>query len=217
MATRYRRRWIVACAVAAAVVIPVAGELVARNQLEGRVVDLGRALPGVSTALAGGPAMIQLASGRIDIGLAVSDATLNAYASCRTNQDLSVRSGDGVLVVSTERTVRGMTLPVDVTLVPRRDGDRWSLIPDSVSAAGISLPAGRASKVLTGKDAAGSQLATRLLDGVPLPGDERLAITAVNFTEGAVHVTASTAINRTREAEGRGLSGLRSCLATQEG
>ena len=199
------------------VAITLAGELVARNQLEGRVVDLGSTLPGVSAALDDGPALIQLADGRIDVELAVPDATLNKYASCRTNHDLSVRSGNGVLIVTTERTVRGMELPVDVTRVPRRDGDEWSLIPDSVSAAGISLPADRASKLLAGKDTAGSRRATRLLDGVPLPDDERFAITTVSFTEGTARVTARTAINRTSAAEGRGLSGLRSCLATQEG
>lgn len=219
MTTRRKTKWIIASVIALTLVIAAAvtSELLARNKLESRISDLGSTLPGVSTALAGGPALLQLASGRIDVQLAVSDAALDTYARCRTEQDLSVHAAEGGLTVTTERTMRGMTLPVDVTLVPRKDGDRWLLVADSVSAAGISLPADRALKVLGGKDGSDSKLATRLLDGIPLPSDDRLAITSIRVTDGAVLVTASTAINRTGDAQGGGLSGLRSCLDSPEG
>lgn len=219
MATRRQKKWIIAGAItlAAVVAIGVAGELVARNQLADRVSNLEGVLPGVSVALSGGPALLQLAGGWIDVELAVSDAALNTYVNCRTDQGLTVQAGEGGLIVTTERTVRGMTVPVNVTLVARQDGDRWLLVADSVSAAGISLPADQALKVLAGKDGAGSKLATRLLEGIPLPSDDRLAVTSVRFTDGAALVTASTSIHRTDDAGGGGLSGLRSCLDTQEG
>ncbi|GAA2229747.1 hypothetical protein N1031_06540 [Herbiconiux moechotypicola] len=219
MATRRRRTWIIAgtIALAAVVAIAVGGELIARNQIENRIADVGDALPGVTSTLSGGPALMQLASGRIDVQLTVSDEALSAYANCRTDQELTVRTADGGLIVATERTVRGMTLPVEVFLVPRKDGDSWSLIADSVSAGGISLPAERALKILAGKDGTGSRLATRLLDGIPLPSDERLDITSVSFTDGAALVTALTPLNRTGTTEGGGLASLRSCLETPEG
>lgn len=219
MAGRRRRRWIIAGAICLVTVLGtgLVGEAVARYQLAGRAAELGADLPGVSLSLTGRPALVQLASGRIEVDVAVSDAALSTYAQCRTRQDLSVRAGPGGLVVTTSRTVRGMTLPVDVTLVPRQDGERWLLVADSVSAAGISVPAGRARTLLDGRDGVGTGLATRLLDGVPLPGTERFAITSARVAEGIVVLTASTSTPRTGDAPRGDLSRLRSCLTATEG
>lgn len=219
MAIGRKRKWIVAAwiAVAILVAVVVSGEFVARSQLEGRIAAFGDSLTGVSTSLTGGSALMQLARGRVDVDLAISDSALGTYVACRTDQDLTVHTVEGGLIVTTERTVRGMTLPVEVLLVAQRDGDGWSLVADSVSAAGVSIPAKRALKILTGRDGSGSTLANRLLDGIQLPKDERMAITSVRFTDGEAHLTASTSIHPTDGATGDGLGGLRECLESQEG
>lgn len=219
MATRRGRIWIRATAIALAltVTVAVAGELIARNVLANRVAEVAGALPGVSAALSGGPALMQLAGGRVQVELAISDTAMSTYANCRKNHELRVRAEEGKLIVATDRTMRGVTLPVEVTLVPRRQDDGWSLVADSVSAAGISLPAERALKLLGGEEAAASKAGTRLLRGIPLPGDERLAISSVSFADGAIRLSANAAIDRTDHAEGGGLGGLLSCPAPQEG
>lgn len=219
MTTPRAKMWIRATVIALALIVTVAvaGELVARSALASRVADLGAA-PGVSTVLSGRSALLQLAGGRIEIELAISDSAMSRYANCRKDNEIVVRAEEGGLIVTTERTIRGVTLPVEVTLVPRRDGGGWALVADSVSAAGISLPAERALKVLAGGGAEGSKAGTRLLRGIPLPGDERLAVSSVSFADGATLLTANAAIDRTGDREGGdGLGGLLSCPSTQEG
>lgn len=212
--TPRRKKAIVAGAIGLTAIVAVAtiGELVARTELENRAAAFAGTLPGVTTALAGGPALGQLAGGRIDIELSVSDAALTSVAACRTDHDLSLHATAGALIATAERTVRGLTLPVEVRLIPQRDDDGWALVADSVSAGGISLPAARAAKLLAGRDGG-----TRLLEGIRLPRDERFALTSVSFRDGAAVVTASAAVGPANGGDSGGaLSDLRSCLASGE-
>lgn len=219
MAIRRSKKLIVGgwIAVATIAVTAVAGDLVARHELDKRIATVATSMPGVSLSLAGGPALLQLASGHLTVQLAVSDSALSTYVACRTDQDLTVHTVDGGLVVSTERSVRGMTLPIEILLVPRHDGDRWELVADSVSAAGVSVPAKRALKILRGKGGSSSTFADRLLGGIPLPTEERLSVTSVRFTQGEAQVMASTSTHPTDGTQGGGLGGLRECLESQEG
>jgi hypothetical protein len=191
----------------------VAGEVVARGQLDARAASFSGSLPGVSAEVGGGPALWQLASGAVEVRLTVADAALDALARCRTDQEVTVHAVSGGVVVETERTLRGVPVTVDVLLVPQRDAAGWRLVADSVSAAGISLPAERALKVLSGRDGDGAGFAQRLADGIPLvlPG---APVRGVEFRAGAAVLSVGLPVARDGAAEGGSdrWGSLRECL-----
>lgn len=218
VATRHRKTWILAAAIAVTGIlgIAIAGELVARSQVESRVAALEGSVPGIGITLAAGPVLPHLAAGRIAIDLRAPDAALTAFAACRTGQDLSVHAGAGRVTVVTERRMGGMALPVEVILAPRHDADGWALAAESVNVAGMTLPAERAAAMLAGRGGEGSAFAAGLVEGIRMPGGEQLQVTGVRVDEGALVVTASAAITGSDSDAGHGLSALRECLPDED-
>lgn len=191
----------------------VVGEVVAREQLTARTASVSGSLPGVSIAPVDGLALGQLISGSIAVRVTVTDAALDAVARCRTDQDLTVRTVAGGVLVSVERSLRGAPVTVEVLLVAQHDGAGWRLVADSVSAAGISLPAERALTLLSGRGGEGADVAERLLDGIPLalPG---VRVSDVEFRSGAVELSAGLPLTRDDDGAtaGNGFAAVRECL-----
>ncbi len=191
----------------------VVAEIVARGELEARAASLSESMPGISVAVGDGSALWQLSSGSIGVRLPVAVAALDALVECRSDQDLTVSAVAGGLVVETERTLGGAPVPVQVLLVVRHDGAGWRLVADSVSAAGISLPAERALTMLSGRDGAGAGLADRLLDGIPisLPG---VQVDDVQLRAGAAVLSLGLPLARDTgdEGTGAGFAAVRACL-----
>ncbi|KZE40413.1 hypothetical protein [Microbacterium sp. T32] len=214
-----RRRRVVGIAIGVGLLVAGAltGEAVARGQIESRLASAADTVQGVTTSLAGGPALLQVALGRIDAEMRVPDNALDSLVNCRADRGFTVHAVDGALIVATERTVRGMTLPVEVRLVAREQDGAWVVVADSVSAGGISLPATRALKMLGGTDGPGSSAVSRLLDGIPLPSDGRFTVTAVHFVDGAAILDARTAFASPSTGEGAGIARFRECSENPEG
>ncbi|TXK16362.1 hypothetical protein [Homoserinibacter sp. GY 40078] len=188
--------------------LAVTGEAVAQARIEDRMSSLSAGFPGMSVEPAGGSALGQVLSGHVQVRLTATDAALADIAACRIDQQLTVHAMPDGLVVGTERTLRGMTVPVEVLLVPHRTSDGWTLTADSVSVAGISLPAERVLTALGGDDGLGR----RLLDGIPLSAGS-LAVEQVDFRAGAVEVTVSAPTDRS-SGSGSALGRVRDCLDT---
>ncbi|WP_100811615.1 hypothetical protein [Microbacterium sp. BR1] len=219
MLTRRSRSWIIATAVVAVslVAIGVIGEVALRGRLSERVDTLAATMPGVDVSLAGPPVLWQMATGRVEMELTATDAALDALAACSSEQELGVRAVPGGLVVSLSRTVRGMSVPIDVILVPHREADGgWVLVADSVSAGGITIPAERALNLLEGRDGASAGFAARLRDGIRLPHDADTEVTHVEFTEGVARLDLALPVTPKEDAEDGALSRIRSCVDDPE-
>lgn len=194
----------------------VTGEIVARDRLNARTASLGGSMPGITVDAGSGLALWQVASGAVVVNLTATEEALDALVECRTDQeDIRVRAVTGGIVVTAQRTLRGMSVPVEVLLLPQRDAAGWRLVADSVSAGGVSLPAERALRVLAGRDGGGSDLAQRLLDGIPLS----LGATDVQhvaFRDGTVELTVAVPVAREDDGSGSGagFARVRDCLGS---
>jgi hypothetical protein len=218
MLTRRSRSWIIATAVVVVslVAVGVSAEIALRGRLDERVDRLASTLPGVDVSLAGPSVLLQMATGHVEVELTATDAALEAFAACSSEQELGVHAVAGGLALSVTRTVRGMSVPIEVILVPRDDGDGgWTLVADSVSAGGITIPAERALSLLAGRDGASAGFAARLSDGIRLPHGAGAEVTHVEFADGVARVDLALPTTST-EDPGGALSGIRSCVDNPE-
>ncbi|WP_409048251.1 hypothetical protein AB2L57_05480 [Microbacterium sp. HA-8] len=219
MLTRRARRWTVAAGAAAIVLVSlgVSVELAARERVEARLSTFEQRMPGVDAALADTPALWQLATGRIALRVTVPDAALDAVVRCSSEQEIDVRSVPDGLVMTRERALGGASLPVELLLVPQRRPDGgWLLVADSVSAGGISIPADRALRMLSGRAGDDAGFASRLLDGIPLPSGGGLTVTGIAFADGSAQLDLSIPTTRTDPSPGDALEHTRSCMGSPE-
>lgn len=185
--------------------IAIPAEMSARGRLDSVLAKLEDRTPGVAAASAGGPALWQIALGRVDLTLTLDDEVLERLVSCRMDGDPTVATTAAGVVVEIERTVRGVTLPVSLLLVPQRAGGEWVLAADSVSVGGLSIPATQAAAILGGRGAD----AAALLDGVSLPVGSAASVTNLAASRGQLHVGLSIPMTQGAADGGRILG---SCL-----
>ncbi len=178
------RPWIVVTVVVATLAAAaIAGEAIARATVTNRLESTLATRDGLDVGLAPTPALLQLASGQLEITLVVSDDLLNEVAECATDlPQLEVTTTSAGVAISAARSFRGIDLPVTVLLVPQSTETGWVLGPDSVSVAGISIPAARAAALLDG----GGVAADLLGQGITLSNSP--SVTVTNITPGAGHL-----------------------------
>lgn len=178
------RTWIVVTVVVATLAAAViAGEAIARATVTNRLESTLATRDGLDVGIASTPALLQLATGRLEVTLVISDDLLGEVAACATDlPTLEVTTTSAGLAISTARSFRGIDLPVTVLLVPRSTETGWMLGADSVSVAGISIPAARAAALLDG----GGVAADLLGEGITLSNSRSVTIT--NITPGAGHL-----------------------------
>lgn len=164
---------------------------------------------GVDAALSPTPMLIQLVSGSIGATLTVSESTLADLVECTSELvDPEVQIDDAGVTVSLTRDVAGISLPVEVLVVPARVDDVWVLLPESIAVAGIAIPADRAA-ALVGDGAQASVMS----DGIPLPHSDSLVVTGA--TTGADLLTLDVAVSVPPPGDGeRSTPSALSCLTT---
>lgn len=196
----------------AALAAVVVAEQVVASQIDARLAALDDAESGMSVTRSGGPALLTVVTGRVSVDIALTDAALTSYASCRSGSEAVVTSASDELIVSLERPAFGAVIPIDVALRAVSDAAGWSLQVDTVAVAGMTLPVDRALALLGRSGAAsgsGGDLSAQLADGIPLPAQGRVAVTGVRIRPGATVVTAEVAVDG---AGGAGaMTGLLSC------
>lgn len=183
--------WIIAIAVGTLVVALLVAELIARSAMSQRLATGISDRDGLEVSLGPTPALIQVASGSVDLQVDIDDSALQSIVSCAGGiDDAQARSTVHGIEVTIERAVRGFTIPVTVLLTPEQTEDGWTLRADSLSAAGIALPPERAAAML-GEGSA----AALLREGVTLDRFGPLKISGVSTRDGLLTLTAATKTN----------------------
>lgn len=206
-----RRTWIVVSAIAAVVVAAlITTELIARASVSERLASVAAGREGVRVFLGATPALVQLAGGSADLTITITDSAIAGFAACATDLDgLQVSSSRAGLTVTTERSVRGFTVPVTILLVPDHSDAGWVLRVDSVSVAGIAIPASRAAKMLGDGEAA-----LMFQDGIPLTrGGGGPAVTGVTTADGYLDLSLRIPLGSGRQSLNQGNNKLFDCLA----
>ncbi|NYF11156.1 hypothetical protein HDC94_002312 [Leifsonia sp. AK011] len=206
-----RRTWIAVSAIAVLVVAAlITTELIARASISDRLASVAAGRDGITVSLGATPAVLQWAGGSADLTITITDSAIAELAACATGlENLRVTSSPAGLAVATERTVRGFTVPVTILLVPSHAEAGWVFHADSVSVAGIAIPATRAAQLL-----GDGQAALMLQDGIPLTrGDGGPAVTGVTTADGYLDLSLHVPLGSGRQALGQGSNKLFGCLA----
>lgn len=194
--------------------IALPAEIIARTQIANAVEKVAATFPGVRVSPGGGLALWQLATGRLDVTVALPDEALGRIVECRTDRDVSVSATPAGIVAETTQTISGMSIAVGVLLVPERTGTGWLLAPDSITAGGVSLPLQRAATLLGDREGP----TARLLDGFPLPSTSTATVTDVALAQGEVRLTVALPLRiPTSSAAAAPITDLSRCLDGEDG
>ncbi|WP_022878442.1 hypothetical protein [Microbacterium sp. B19] len=171
------------------VAVAVVGEIAVRARIDERLGSLGTDLPGVHTSLAGGLALWSLATGHVDIDLALDDTAVANVLECRTGKDVEVATSTDGITVQTDLDLRGRPVPARATFVAdHRDGG-WVLAAESVDVGGFALPPSAVGRLL------GERAPEWLSTGFPLPETGELTVTGVRLAAGEAHLSVTAPVS----------------------
>lgn len=195
--TRSRRLLlgVIGSVLALLVALAVTAELVVRARLDASLASLTEDLPGVDASPAGGLALWSLATGHVVVDVSLDDAALQSILVCRTGRDVSVTTSTAGIEAETAVELRGRSVPVHATLVPRAENGAWMLVPETVGVGGLTLPPQQLARLLG--DSAPHWLGT----GIPLPSAGGVSVTGVALADGAMRLSVATPI-RGRDSAG---------------
>lgn len=191
----------------AVLAVAVVGEITVRARIEERLGSLVTDTPGVHASPAEGLALWSLATGHVDIDLALDDAAVATVVECRTDKDVDVATSTDGIAVQTDLDLRGRTVPVRATFVAdTRDGG-WVLAVESVDIGGFALPPSAVGRLL------GDRAPEWLSTGFPLPTMRGLTVTGVRLAEGEAHLSVTAPVGLDGPASDHPLAAL-SCGPT---
>ncbi|MBN9211484.1 MAG: hypothetical protein BGO45_05780 [Microbacterium sp. 71-36] len=192
---------IVVLAVAAVV------EITVRARLDARLESLTAEVPGVHASPADGLALWSLATGHVDIDIALGDAAVANALECRTGKDVEVATSAGGIAVQTDLDLRGRSVPARATFVADSRDGAWVLEAESVDVGGFALPPSAVGRLL------GDRAPEWLSTGFRLPAMGGLTVTGVRLASGEAHLLVTAPLDPDGPSSARPLAAL-SCDPT---
>lgn len=191
----------------AVLAVAVVGEFTVRGRLDGRLDSLAAEVPGVHASSADRFALWSLATGHVNIDVALDDAAVANALECRTGKDVEVATSADGIAVQTDLDLRGRSVPARATFVADpRDGG-WVLAAESVEVGGFALPPSAVGRLL------GDRAPEWLSTGFPLPAMDGLTVTGVRLAAGEAHLLVTAPLDPGGPSSARPLAAL-SCDPT---
>ncbi|RWR18169.1 hypothetical protein D8Y23_10175 [Microbacterium enclense] len=189
------------------VTVAIVGEITVRGRIDDRLGALSEHVPGVHATSAGGFALWSLATGNVEMDVALDDAAVANVLECRTGKDVEVATSADGIAVQTALDLRGRSVPARATFVAdSRDGE-WVLTAESVDVGGFPLPPSAVGRLL------GDRAPEWLSAGFPLPSMGGLTVTGVRLAAGEAHLMVTAPLDAGGSSSTRPLADL-SCDPT---